>query len=96
LLHNLGKETRHKFFWKLITCTNHSYQRRYTITRNRFFLYFQYVKFDLKWVISDFRAFSLETTKIILFERDKSKKLRSIVLGLKDAFYGKLGIYRYK
>jgi rhamnosyltransferase len=95
LLHNLGKETRHNIFLKTVTCSNHDYKRRYTITRNRFLLYFRYFRFDRQWVISDARSFVEETIKIVLFEEDKLKKLKSIVFGIKDAFFGKLGAFSY-
>lgn len=95
LLHNLGDVKIFNFFGKKIEYTNHSFIRRYYITRNRLFFWNkykditpEYIKFDKKQSVKEF-------IKIILFEEKKLLKMKMIFKGYKDYkknIFGKINI----
>jgi rhamnosyltransferase len=90
LFHSLGKTTFHHFLGFRYGVTNHSWQRRYYITRNRLRLLLRYYT-DWPWVWREIRAFFLHGAKIALVEQDKWKKFRAMAGGTADAFLGKVG-----
>ena len=95
LLHNLGEKTRHSFYGKKPVVSNHSYQRRYTIMRNKIYVYKRYMIFDVKWFLKDFRDLVVEFIKMCLFEKNRIQKIRSVLLGIRDAFLSRKGPYQY-
>lgn len=95
LTHSLGETKFKLLLGRRIPYTNHNYIRRYYSSRNRTYLYKRYGNFDVKWFRSDLKSFLSETIKIILFENQKIKKVRSIFLGVRDGIKGKLGTYDY-
>ncbi len=90
LLHSLGRTTFHRFLGLRYGTTNHSWQRRYYITRNRLRLLLRYWN-DWPWVWREVRALLLHGVKIALVEQDKWRKFRAIAVGTADAFLGKVG-----
>lgn len=90
LFHSLGRTTFHHFLGLRYGVTNHSWQRRYYITRNRLRLLLRYRE-DWPWVWREVRAFFLHGAKIVFVERDKWKKFRAITNGAAHAFLGKVG-----
>lgn len=91
LLHNLGSTQIGSFLHKKITYTNHSYFRRYYITRNRIYVWVKYFMIATRWVLKDIMYFFEEIVLIVLFENDKRKKFKMILKGVKDAFKGNFG-----
>ncbi|GAA4091330.1 glycosyltransferase family 2 protein [Zhongshania borealis] len=74
-----------------ISPTNYSPLRKYYMTRNRFDVYKKYfVKFPF-FVFYDFLAFGWDLARIVLFESDKSLKLKYVVYALKDFVFNKMG-----
>ena len=91
LLHKLGNSQKKKVLFKEVNFTNHSYTRRYYITRNRIYVWGKYFKYYPKFIIGDIIAFLKEFIKIILFEENKKMKLKMINLGIKDNINSKYG-----
>jgi len=93
MFHMIGDSQHHKFLFKPCICTNHNSNRRYYITRNRFYTWHEYSKVDRVWVLNDIKSFIGEIVKIILWEDGKLSKLKMIKKGLRDYrknIYGKL------
>jgi rhamnosyltransferase len=90
LRHSMGRTTRHRLFGRCFTSTNHSAARRYYITRNRLWLLARFIR-DWSWSSKETRRAILETIKIVLVERDRLAKMKSIMLGFADALGGRLG-----
>jgi rhamnosyltransferase len=90
LFHSMGRSTFHRFIWLPYGVTNHSWQRRYYITRNRLRLLMRYPT-DWPWVWREVRALFLHGAKIVLVEQDKWKKFRAMAIGAIDALIGKVG-----
>jgi rhamnosyltransferase len=90
LHHSMGHMSRHRVLGRWFTSTNHSAARRYYITRNRLWLLACFLK-DWSWSPKEARSAILETIKIVLVERDRPAKIKSIMLGLADALGGRMG-----
>ncbi len=90
--HNLGNIKCHSLFWQKIICTNHNYLRQYYMARN-----YRYIKKDYEDIFPSYCAKLVKNKKniltIILFEKDKIRKIRYIKKGINDFeknIYGKL------
>lgn len=83
LNHNLGNIKKYSFF----SVTNHNYIRRYYITRNKLYMLKKYSFLKRRYL----KEILKDTIKIILFERDKIRKLKMIYLGIKDFKNGIIG-----
>ncbi|MGU8928578.1 glycosyltransferase [Clostridium perfringens] len=90
LLHSLGNTKQKKFLNKKIRYTNHSYVRRYYITRNRFYTWKRFSSFK-KEIRFDKLCFLKENIKILIFEDDKIKKVKMSLKGYKDFKKNKFG-----
>lgn len=93
LNHQLGNSQKHDFFFTNFITTHHNETRRYYITRNRFYMYRHYFLLETDWVIEDFMNFFKEFLKILIAEKQKRAKIKSIYLGLRDfsiSRYGKI------
>jgi rhamnosyltransferase len=91
MVHNLGNTVQHKLLGSTVMATNHNYIRRYYITRNRIYTYRKFFKTEKEWIKEDFTATAKEFIIIFLFEKDKLKKLKSMITGTLDALRGKKG-----
>lgn len=92
LHHTLGEQNRQKkFIWTSLGVTSYPPARIYYATRNRLILYSRYWKTSPSFVIHDSIKFPVYLLKIILFEKDKKKKLVGFIEGMKDAFLCRLG-----
>ncbi|WP_180953753.1 glycosyltransferase family 2 protein [Bacillus sp. T33-2] len=91
MIHNLGNTQQHKLLGSQVMATNHNYVRRYYITRNRLFTYKKYFKTEKEWIKEDFIATAKEFIIILLFEKNRGKKIRSMFKGVIDAIRGKKG-----
>jgi rhamnosyltransferase len=95
LLHQLGNSSKKNLFIKKIGYTNHSYIRRYYITRNRIYVWKKYFTKFPKFILKDIYASFKEFIKIIFFENDRMLKIKMICKGIFDFLkcnYGKLNI----
>lgn len=91
LYHKLGNVKTYRFVNLEVHPTNHNYIRRYYITRNRMYMWKKYIISNSKFVIKDIIRSIYEIILIILFEDNKSKKLKSVIIGIRDFLCGKVG-----
>jgi len=88
LEHNLGRIAKHKL--GLIT-TNHNFIRRYYMTRNRLWIREKYKNDFPAFFRHDYPAMWKELVKILLYEKDKLKKIRAFFLGVYHFKINKFG-----
>jgi len=92
LNHDLGNIFYRKFFWKEFMCDNHNYLRIYYMMRN-----YRYIRSIYHDVAPEFCNTLVKIKglifKIIFYEDDKFRKLRSIFLGIRDYKKGRYGKY---
>lgn len=94
--HELGEQEIHKIGKILFRPTNHSFVRKYYITRNRLYVMFKYGFKYPSLIYFEFLAISLDVFRVILFERDRLRKLKAIAYGLKDFLLGRYGAVNFK
>ena len=87
--HSLGDSKWYKIGSFNLKPTNHNYLRRYYISRNRVEVFLKYGRVYPKFFIIDVMRYIKELCFVILFEKDKVKKIRSIVVGTFDGFLRK-------
>ena len=91
LKHNLGDITRKNVFGKTIFNLNHNYLRRYYIVRNRLYINKMYKK-EFPWYCkTQLKLNFREMIKVILFEKDKFRKVIYMCKGYIDYFFKKNG-----
>lgn len=86
LVHKLGELSKHKLFGKNIYCYNYPPIRYYYRTRNVIVLH---GKLDRSWGTEILR----DMVKIILYEKNRIRKLQYMYYGIVDAVKGKMGKY---
>ncbi len=82
LTHELGKITTHRFLFKTVKVQNHSALRKYYIVRNRFYLS-RKEKNTFAIITSFFFVIKFSAT-IVLFEKNRRKKLKAVFKGMYD------------
>ncbi len=90
--HNLGDIKYKKIFGKNILSTNHNYIRRYYMARNYLYLRDFYYNLNPDY----FKILGRQKRnilKILLFEKDKYRKIKSIFQGMLDYKIGKKNRY---
>ena len=94
LEHNLGSNSYHiKIFGKrIMTITNHNYLRCYYVARNSRVVGRDYCKVFPEDGVPYYRKAYKKAFMILLFEKDKLRKLRAVKAGMEDAKKGKLGV----
>lgn len=91
--HTLGSIEKRRLMLMKVFPTNHNPLRLYYRTRNRLYVYKKYGEKFPEYVREDRKSFIRELLKIILYEKNKIKKLNMIVLGFFDykrSNFGKL------
>ena len=93
--HNLGDIKYKHFFGKEIIISNHNYLRRYYIMRNNHYVFDMHKDFapHICWSLLNQRATYIG---ILLYEKNKFRKLLSMYRGLRDYKRGIKGKYPYK
>nr|WP_263324801.1 glycosyltransferase family 2 protein [Neobacillus sp. Marseille-Q6967] len=91
MVHNLGNTKQHKLLNSNVLASNHNYIRRYYMTRNRLYTYKKYFGTEKQWIKQDFITTAKDFIVILLFEKDRGKKLSSMLKGVFDAAIGKKG-----
>lgn len=91
MIHNLGNTKRHNLLGSNVMATNHNYIRRYYITRNRILTYKKYFTSEKDWLKEDLTATLKETIIVLLFEKDRFRKINSIIKGSFHGMIGKTG-----
>lgn len=95
MTHSVGKEaTMRRFFWKRFLVTNHNHIRCYYMTRNGLILVKEYFFREPYWVLRRIIwYFLVKPGLIILFEKNKIPKLKSMFLGAAHAIIDKTGTF---
>lgn len=95
LKHELGDTKIKKLLWKKVACSNHNYIRRYYMARNTFYIcsiyndiFPDYCKVLKRGLFGQFK-------NILVFEKDKYRKIRNMYRGYKDYKKGINGKYNY-
>lgn len=93
--HNLGDLFYKNVFGRLYLCTNHNAIRRYYIMRNYHYIFDMYKEYNPSY------CYALISQRhnmigVLLFEKNKYKKIRNYIRGLKDYKKGIKGKYIYK
>ena len=93
--HNLGNIEYKKFLGTKHTISNHNYLRRYYIMRNNHYIFDMHKDFapHICWNLISQKPFFIE---VILFEKDKIRKIIAMLRGLRDYKKGVKGKYPYK
>ena len=84
LKHSLGNIGTKRLFGKTISFTNHSAMRRYFIVRNRLYINEMYQHDFPTFCKQELSNSRKEAIKIILFEKDKWKKIKAIRRAQRD------------
>ncbi len=84
LNHHLGNIEKKHFLGKTLYVSNHNYIRRYYISRNRRYIYEMYHDKYPMYCELEMKCEKKEWIKILLFEKDKLKKLKAMKKGKKD------------
>ncbi|CEN23759.1 family 2 glycosyl transferase [[Clostridium] sordellii] len=95
LFHQLGNIKIHKLFGKNLITTNHSKLRRYYYFRNKIYIWKRYFHIFPKIIFRNIFSAIKTIFLIIIFEKDRSSKLKYSIIGIRDGLnnkYGKLEI----
>lgn len=93
--HNLGDIKYKNLLWeKDILCTNHNYLRRYYMVRNYLYIRDMYQDYNKEYVDRIAKQ-KRNIITILLFEKDKYRKIRNCLRGYLDYKKGITGKYRY-
>ena len=80
-----------KFLWKKILVTNHSAKRCYYMTRNGLILVKEHLFCEPYWCIRRILwHFFIKPLFVMLYEKDKKQKFKSIIKGIFHAFLSKV------
>ncbi|ODB86318.1 hypothetical protein A3195_11875 [Candidatus Thiodiazotropha endoloripes] len=88
LRHNLGEQTKHHFLGRHFFAWNHSARRRFTIYRNRTRIWREHLFRFPGFVLFDFMAALMDLFRIVMFEQQKSAKLKSVLKGVGLGLFG--------
>lgn len=91
LYQRLGNMVRYNFAGISVYPTNHNYIRRYYITRNRLYIGVKYFHFNKMFLIKNILRIIYEFLLIMIFERDRLKKISATKRAFLDFFAGKMG-----
>jgi rhamnosyltransferase len=91
LPHSAGNPQRVSWLGLQFSPTHHSSTRRYYMSRNRIAFLRRYFRVFPRWVSLAMADSARETIKCLLAERDRPRKLRSILLGTWDGLTGRMG-----
>lgn len=91
LNHHLGNGKTYKFLWMKKSSSNHSALRRYYMVRNRHYIYDMYHDDYPFYCDLEIGRTKREAMKVILFEKEKVKKIKYMIKGYKDYKNGKKG-----
>ncbi len=93
LNHEIGNKKVINIFGRKIITSNHSAERRYSIYKNRCYVWRKYILKAFPYIIYDILAANYDVLRVSLFEEEKGKKLLNMFKGalsslkVKDARY---------
>ncbi|MEB7598149.1 glycosyltransferase [Raoultella terrigena] len=91
LEHQIGNRSVHKFLGVTLKPNHHNYKRKYYIVRNGTHLSFKYFFNYPSYFYLNILRIIHEALCVILYEKDKFRKLKYMLKGLVHSFTGKLG-----
>jgi rhamnosyltransferase len=91
LPHALGKQSMARLLWIDFPLTSHNYIRRYYMARNRTLTYQLYAKHYPSWFRLELRMFLGDFLTMLIYEKDKFRKLQYTFKGIFDGIQGKTG-----
>ncbi len=91
LPHALGKQSMARVLWISFPLTSHNYIRRYYMARNRTLTYQLYAKHYPSWFRLELRMFLGDFLTMLIYEKDKFRKLQYTFKGIFDGIQGKTG-----
>ncbi len=91
LRHRLGDPRQHRVAGLQVATTNHGPGRRFTIYRNRCWLWRSRGAVWPGWLIFDVAAAAGDLLRIAMFEHGRAAKLRAALAGLRAGWRGRLG-----
>jgi rhamnosyltransferase len=86
LKHKIGNSRVHKFLWMRLESSHHDAWRRFYITRNRLLVMRMYKNIFPEYYKTGLWLTVKEFIYILLFERNKFKKVRSVLRGIVEYF----------
>jgi len=95
LAHDLGDIKLKHLLGRNFVCSNHNYIRRYYMVRNTFYLNQEYHERFPDYCNFLKRGLRGQLQNIILFEKDKYKKIRNMIRGYRDYKNNVKGVYPY-
>lgn len=95
LHHNLGNIELHHLLGKEFACTNHNYIRQYYMIRNMYYLEELYKNEFPEKIYSMKRGAFGRFKNILVWEKDKYRKIRNMYRGYRDYKKGVKGKYPY-
>jgi len=95
LNHHLGESKIVRVLWKSTVCSNHNAIRRYYISRNLHYIYEMYNEYFPEYCSMILGGVYSTRRNILLFEKDKFKKIRNINRGINDFKNNVKGKYPY-
>ncbi len=93
LEHNLGDIKVKKLLFKKFSASNHNYIRRYYIVRNVLYVSRLYKKYYPRYCLRLKISILKSIRNILMFEKDKFRKIKSMFRGYIDFKKGKTGEY---
>jgi rhamnosyltransferase len=91
LPHALGKQSMARVLWIDFPLTSHNYIRRYYMARNRTLTYQLYAKHYPSWFRLELRMFLGDFLTMLIYEKDKLRKLQYTFKGIFDGIQGRTG-----
>lgn len=89
--HGIGHLTTHRFLWRDVNTSNHSPLRRYFTFRNMLILTREYFAKEPRWILYALWGLLKSFVLILLFETDRTTKLKFILRGCFDGALGRTG-----
>ena len=86
----------HLILWKKVVSSNHNYIRRYYIARNCYYIHKMYHEYFPEYCNFIKNGIKYQVRNILVLEKDKFRKIRSIIRGIKDFKNGVKGEYPYE
>jgi rhamnosyltransferase len=87
LIHGFGKATSHRLFGRTLAVSNHPPARRYYMARNRLLMMRMHPGMRRRLAIASIK----ETLLLLLFEKDRMRKLAHAFRGVADFLRGRYG-----
>jgi rhamnosyltransferase len=88
--HSIGRATLHRLPWKVTATTNHPPIRRYYMARNHLLLAREYLRKEPSWTLSAVYSQFKSMILMCLFEKNLSRKLQFVALGVLDGLFSNL------